>query len=108
MRVGEARREAASSLDATLGSAGAALRGSELMTLDGHATMHTNMRTCARGRTSGIQQVGDDLERIALVDEELLALGGVEHLLRVPAHQRVEERVELARARRARLCLCAR
>ena len=37
------------------------------------------------GRTGGVQQVGDDLEGVALVDEELLALGGVVHLLRVLA-----------------------
>ena len=47
-------------------------------------------------RTGIVQQVRDDLERVALVDEELLPLGAVVHLLRVLAHQRVEEGIELA------------
>lgn len=36
-------------------------------------------------------ELGDDLERVALVDEEALALGRVEHFLRVFGHERVEE-----------------
>ena len=58
-----------------------------------------------RAVTCGVEEVGDDFEGVALVDEELLALGGVVHLLRVLAHQRVEERVELVRPLAARLPL---
>ena len=47
------------------------------------------------GFTLVVQQVGDDLEAVALVDEELLALGAVVHLLCVLAHQGVEECVVL-------------
>lgn len=39
-------------------------------------------------------QVGDDFEGVALVYQELLALGAVEHLLGIFRHQGVEERVE--------------
>jgi len=34
-------------------------------------------------RTRVVQQVGDDLEGVALVDQKLLPLGGVVHLLRM-------------------------
>ena len=47
------------------------------------------------GFTLVVQQVGDDLEVVALVDEELLALCAVVHLLCVLAHQGVEECVVL-------------
>ena len=39
-------------------------------------------------------EVRDDLERVALVDEELLTLSTVEHLLGVFGNEGVEERVE--------------
>ena len=34
-----------------------------------------------QGRTSGVEQVGNDLEGVALVDQELLPLGAIVHLL---------------------------
>jgi hypothetical protein len=40
-------------------------------------------------------QVGDDLEGVALVYQELLPLCAVVHLLGIAAHERVEERAEL-------------
>ena len=72
--------------------------------------MHDNTSSLIDGknkwaRACGVQQVGDDLEGVALVDEELLPLGAVEHLLRVLGDQRVEEGVELVRALPARLAL---
>jgi hypothetical protein len=39
-------------------------------------------------------EVRDDFEGVALVDEESLALGGVEHLVRVFGDERVEESIE--------------
>ena len=55
--------------------------------------------------TCGIEEVGDNFEGVALVNEELLTLGGVVHFLRVLGHQRVEERIELIRRLAARLPL---
>lgn len=55
--------------------------------------------------TCSVEQVGDDLEGVALINEELLALGGVVHLLRVLGHQRVEEGVELIRRLAPRFAL---
>lgn len=57
--------------------------------------------------TCGIEEVGDNFEGVALVDEELLTLGGVVHLLRVLGHQRVEESIKLIRRLAARLPLRA-
>jgi len=55
--------------------------------------------------TCSIQEVGDDFEGVALVNEKLLALCGVVHLLCVPGYQRVEEGVELICSLRSRLAL---
>lgn len=52
--------------------------------------------------TCGVQQVGDDLEAVALINEELLPLGAVVHLLRVLGHQGIEESIVLLSA----LCTC--
>lgn len=56
-------------------------------------------------KTCSIQEVGDDFERVALVNEKLLALCGVVHLLCVPGHQRVEEGIVLICSLRSRLAL---
>ena len=45
-----------------------------------------------------LDQIGDHLERVALIHQELLALRRVVHLARISRHQRVEVGVELARA----------
>ena len=42
-----------------------------------------------------LDELRDDAEGVALVDEELLPLARVEHLLRVARDERVEEGVEL-------------
>ena len=52
-------------------------------------------RSRITGHTSGVKQICDDLEGVPLVDQELLPLGGIVHLLRVLGHQRVEEGIEL-------------
>lgn len=46
-----------------------------------HKSQTENTIPKTRGRTRGLQQRGDDLVRVALVDQELLALGGEVHLL---------------------------
>lgn len=46
------------------------------------------------GYTFLVQEIGDNFELVALVDEELLALGRVEHLLSVFGDQSVEEGIE--------------
>lgn len=38
---------------------------------------------CINSRTCVVQQVGDDLKGVALVDQKLLPFGGVVHLLRI-------------------------
>mmetsp|Transcript_8973 Transcript_8973/g.22243 ORF Transcript_8973/g.22243 Transcript_8973/m.22243 type:complete len:315 (+) Transcript_8973:112-1056(+) len=50
-----------------------------------------------------VGQFGDDLEGVALVDEELLPLGRVEDLLRVAGDERVEEGIEVGHLARAHL-----
>ena len=47
----------------------------------------------------------DHLERVALVNEELLALVSIVHLLRVGGHQRVEVRIVVVQIS-SRLLLC--
>lgn len=50
-----------------------------------------------------VRHLVDDLERVSLVDEELLALVRVIHLLGVRAHERVEKRIEIGHVRRSLL-----
>ena len=50
---------------------------------------------CSISSRRGIEQVGDDFESITLVDEKLLPLRRIVHLLGVGRYQRVEEGVEL-------------
>ena len=52
--------------------------------------------------TCGIQQVGDDLEAVALVNQELLPFGAVVHLLRVLGNQGIKESIVLL----STLCTC--
>ena len=52
--------------------------------------------------TCGIQQVGDNLEAVALVNEELLPLGAIIHFLRVLGDQGVKESIVLL----STLCTC--
>lgn len=46
------------------------------------------------GITVHALQIGDDLESVTLINQELLALGRVIHFLCIARHQRVEEGVE--------------
>ena len=62
----------------------------------------TDMQQGEGSGTCGVQQVGDDLEAVALVNQELLPFGAVIHLLRVLGDQGIEESIVLLSA----LCTC--
>ena len=57
--------------------------------------MQSGASAIVGSHTCGIQQVSDDLEAVALINEELLPFGAVIHLLRVLGNQRIEESIVL-------------
>lgn len=67
---------------------------------DGQGALRSKMT--GRDSTCGIQQVGDDLEAVALINEKLLPLSAVVHLLGILGHQCVEESIVLLSS----LCAC--